>query len=578
MVSLRHIAPRSLLLLTLFIAVVSFQALGQESFTASVNRNPVRYGQNVQLKFTLKNFRKNVEAPKISGLKLRSGPSTSQSNSWVNGKSSSETSYTFTYEVVVQKDITIPALRITGPSGILTSKPIQLRVISSNVNPEEIKRSNALGDLACVIEVSDDDVFIGEPIVATFKIYNRASNLDVREYVVPEMPGFWKEVVGQADPSWEPQVIGGRRYNVANVRTVVLFPQQTGTISLTGFELTGYMRTSFFDGKNVSAKSDPVSIRVRPLPEPLPTDNLGTFKRLKVQSKISTKESMANEAVTVEIIYSGEGNLKFIQEPNLNWPSEFEVFDPEVKDRIKISEQGESGSRVFRYVVIPRSPGTYQIPTIEGSWFNYLKRDYQTIRHVGPTITIERNESVPESGMSYNSKTDVQVLNQDIRYIQTNWNGKCLQKAHWNGRNAWAIGLLSLGPFFFGLAWFFKRRRELIQRDSLGYRKKQARSKVRSELRTAKNLIQDTAAFYPALGKGMEAYLLAKLGWNASQNQRDSLQAALEKHASSCAAEWMDVLERIDMARFAPGSVPPPTEMLEIASRLVDQTEKTWNA
>ena len=76
----------------------------------------------------------------------------------------------------------------------------------------------------------------------------------------------------------------------------------------------------------------------------------------------------------------------------------------------------------------------------------------------------------------------------------------------------------------------------------------------------------------------METYLLAKLGWNASQNQRDSLQAALEKHASSCAVEWMDVLERIDMARFAPGSVPPPTEMLEIASRLVDQTEKAWNA
>ena len=101
---------------------------------------------------------------------------------------------------------------------------------------------------------------------------------------------------------------------------------------------------------------------------------------------------------------------------------------------------------------------------------------------------------------------------------------------------------------------------------------------MRSELRTAKRLIQDTEAFYPALGKGMEAYLLANLGWNASQNQRNNLQAALEKHAPSCAAEWMDVLERIDMARFAPGSVPPPTEMLLIASRLVDKTENTWNA
>ncbi|MDA0303681.1 MAG: BatD family protein [Bacteroidetes bacterium] len=578
MLGIRHISLQGFLLCTVLILGHSFSAWGQLSFETTVNQNPVRYGQDVQLTLRLKNFRQSIEAPIISGLKLRSGPSTSQSNSWVNGKSSSEIAYTFTYAVVVQKDIQIPALKIIGTNGPITSKPFVLRVIAGNVKPEEIQRSNALGDLACVIEVSDADVFIGEPIVASFKIYNRASNLDVREYVVPEMPGFWKEVVGQADPNWEPQVIAGRRYNVANVRTVVLFPQQTGKIVLSGFELTGYMRTSFFDGKNVSAKSDPVTVQVRPLPEPLPANNIGTFKRLKVQTKASAKTAVTNEAIAVEITFNGEGNLKFIQEPKLNWPSEFEVFDPEVNDRINITEQGESGSRTFRYVVIPRSPGTYQIPTIEGTWFNYLKRTYQTLQFEGPSITIERNESVPESGMSYNSKTDVQVLSQDIRYIQTSFNSKCLQRSHWDGRNLSAAAFLSIGPILFGLSWFFRRRRDQIERDERGYRKKQARSKIRSELKVAKNLIHDEREFFPALGKGMESYLLAKLGWSASQNQREHLKSALEQHAVSSVDEWMDILERIDMARFAPGSAAPPQEMLTAASRLVDQTEKTWKA
>ena len=578
MLGIRHISLQGFLLCTVLILGHSFSAWGQLSFETTVSQNPVRYGQDVQLTLRLKNFRQSIEAPIISGLKLRSGPSTSQSNSWVNGKSSSEIAYTFTYAVVVQKDIQIPALKIIGTNGPITSKPFALRVIAGNVKPEEIQRSNALGDLACVIEVSDADVFIGEPIVASFKIYNRASNLDVREYVVPEMPGFWKEVVGQADPNWEPQVIAGRRYNVANVRTVVLFPQQTGKIVLSGFELTGYMRTSFFDGKNVSAKSDPVTVQVRPLPEPLPANNIGTFKRLKVQTKASAKTAVTNEAIAVEITFNGEGNLKFIQEPQLNWPSEFEVFDPEVNDRINITEQGESGSRTFRYVVIPRSPGTYQIPTIEGTWFNYLKRTYQTLQFEGPSITIERNESVPESGMSYNSKTDVQVLSQDIRYIQTSFNSKCLQRSHWDGRNLSAAAFLSFGPLLFGLSWFFRRRRDQIERDERGYRKKQARSKIRSELKVAKNLIHDEREFFPALGKGMESYLLAKLGWSASQNQREHLKSALEQHAVSSVDEWMDILERIDMARFAPGSAAPPQEMLTAASRLVDQTEKTWKA
>ena len=566
------------LALTLLFFGLCISVNGQVAFETTVSQNPVRYGQDIQLKLMLKNFRQNVETPKIPGLQLRSGPSTTQSNSWVNGKSSSEISYTYIYAVVSQKNITIPSLKIRGPQGPVASKPFTLQVIKGGVNQKDIQRSNQLGDLACVIEVSDTDVFIGEPIIASFKIYNRANNLDVREYVVPEMPGFWKEVVDQPDPGWEPQVIAGKRYNVANVRSVVLFPQQTGEIVLSGFELKGYMRMSFFDGKNVEAKSDPVTIRVRPLPEPLPANNIGTFKRLKAQTKVSTNNSIANEAITVDISFNGEGNLKFIQEPSLEWPAEFEVFDPEVNDRINVSKQGQSGSRTFRYVVIPRSPGVFQIPNIDLSWFSLLKKDFQSLRFEGPTVTVERNEAVPESGMSYNSKTDVQVLGQEIRYIQTTWSSSCLQRAHWDGRNLSAMGFLSIGPLLFGLAWFFRRRREQIEQDELGYKKKQARSKIRGELKVAKSYLNDEREFFPALGKGMESYLLAKLGWNASQNQRDRLKDALEKHAPSCVHDWMDLLERIDMARFAPGNVAPPHEMLTKASLLVDQTEKTWKA
>ena len=574
----RQVPLQRFLLLTLLLCGLSFPALCQVSFDITVNQNPVRYGQDVQLTINFKNFQTSIEPPKFAGLQFRSGPTTTQNNTWFNGKSSSEISYIFTYTVVVQKDIRIPSMRIRGPKGMLESKPFTLKVIPGNVGTNEIKKANSLGDLACVIEVSDRDVFVGEPIVASFKIYNRSANLDVREFVVPETPGFWKEVVEQPDPGWEPQVIAGKRYNVANVRTAVLFPQKTGEIVLTGFELTGYKRISFFDGKNVSAKADPVTIKVRPLPEPIPSCNIGTFKSLKVQTTLSSNESTANEAITVDISFSGEGNLKFIQEPKLNWPTQFEVFDPEVNDRIKNTKQGERGKRTFRYVVIPRSPGTFKIPSIESSWFNFRKRSHERIYCEGPAIRVKRNESVPESSMSYNSKTDVQVLSQDIRYIQTSWNGNCLQRSSWDGRNLRTAGFLSIGPLLFGLAWFFRRRQDQIKGDELGYKKKQARSKIRSELKIARSLLDDKQAFFPALGKGMESYLLSKLGWSASQNQREKIKSALDIHAPSCANDWMDLLEEVDLARFSSGNTAQPREILATASRLVDQTEKTWKA
>jgi len=81
-----------------------------------------------------------------------------------------------------------------------------------------------------------------------------------------------------------------------------------------------------------------------------------------------------NEALTVDYIYSGDGHLKFIQEPKLQWPGEFEVYDPEIIDRIKVTSTGESGSRTFRYVIIPRAPGEYSLPSVQGEWFNIKTR------------------------------------------------------------------------------------------------------------------------------------------------------------------------------------------------------------
>ena len=187
-----HLYTRPLSLSIAFILLTMVTAFGQESFNVTINKNPIRNGETIQLSLSLKNLRRDITAPQIKGLKLLGGPSTSQNNSWVNGVSSSEIRYTYTYQVQSNQDIKVPSFTVAGSAGKLQSNAIKIKVLPRSAKQQKQK---GLGELACVIELSKRNVFVGEPLVASFKIYNRANNLDVREFNVPEMAGFWTEPV-----------------------------------------------------------------------------------------------------------------------------------------------------------------------------------------------------------------------------------------------------------------------------------------------------------------------------------------------------------------------------------------------
>ena len=135
----------------------------------------------------------------------------------------------------------------------------------------------------------------------TYKIYNRYTKFDVRNYDIPEPEGFWKETC-KPRCAVRPQLINGKRYNVATVRQIVAFPQQTGTFTLRDFDLTGYLRINFFEGRDVQATCDPVTIEVL-LAGGCSRNSVGTFSSLN-RTKPSADSVSTNQAV-IEITYKG---------------------------------------------------------------------------------------------------------------------------------------------------------------------------------------------------------------------------------------------------------------------------------
>ena len=533
------------------------------SISCTVSQNPVPTGTRVNLVVAFTNCKPkgdSFDRPQIPGLRYLGGPSVSQQFQSINFKSTSTHSYTYTYQVISKVDVKIPPIKLATNKGVKNSEGFILKVVERGAN----NKKQGLGNVSSVIEVSSNQVHIGEPVLIQYKIYSRYSNLQYREEV-PELEGFWKEPLPARSNNRTIKQINGVEYLEIIVKEVLAFPQQTGDFTIDGFDIYGVISVSFFNQKEVQTQSNPITIKVLPLPEGKPKNFIGTFGKLKVQTNVSVDSVNVNEAFNFELTYSGKGNLKLIQEPTLDWPSEFEVFDPEIIDRISVSAGGETGKRTYKYAVIPRAPGTYDLPVVESSYFNHFKDSYLDEKTNAGQITIKRDPNSVGGTTMYSPKSQVQVLNHDIRHINTD-------HGHWvaykdksfNSLIVWFLYLL--GPAFAVWALLVRKRSENELNDKVGTRRKKAKRVFTMSLAKCRD--------YTQLGEAIEVYLCSKFGIGRSSFSRAIAAESLSKQLSPVEVEaWDELLKKCEMARFAPGALPDVNRAIEDAKDLVKMSD-----
>ena len=566
--SLNRIAIAVLMLCSSF----SLSLAQTPSVTTSVNANPTRMGSRIQISVSLLNCTSNsgnIPMQQIAGLTFLGGPSTSHSTNWVNGAKSSKHVYTYSFSVTTDKDITVPAIKLATSGGVLSSEPFTIKVLPKGAKISNSNKSNELDQLSTVIKVSKNKVYLGEPVIIEYTIYNQYNGLEVREYNVPELKGFWQEEVKAEEQVWSTQIINGKRYNTVTVKRIVAFPQQTGVFTIEGFDLKGYVRVNFFSGRNVEASSRPIKIEVMPLPKAKPEKFIGTFSNLSVASKIDIDTIKVNEAFNMTIAYSGTGNLKLLRKPEILWPTEFEVFDPEVKDKININKLGESGERVYKYVIIPRAPGDYTIPELATSYFDPRGKRYISTGTPKQNIVVVRSEGDENGGATFGTKTDVAILNHDIRHINTehaHWGSK----HHGNKKKYLFLFLFLLGPIAAGAAFLFRVNLNNELRDPSGFKSKKAKNILSQSLAKCAGA-ENKEIQFTNLGEALEIYLCAKLQVGRSSFSRTSavenLQNLLGKEEAS---KWNQLLKTCEMARFAPGALPDVNTSISEAKILAD--------
>ncbi len=437
----------SFLGLLIGVNIASAQEVVLEAYAPSL----VAVGEQFRLSYSINKQPTTITPPDIKNFEILAGPSSSHSTSVqvINGRvSQSETiAYTYILEANKEGKFTIdPAVAVVDGKEV-KSNPITIEVIKQtsasqqqqNQVGEQQEQAQTRDDLPNTelfvgVDVSRRSVYLGEPIYATLKVYTRVSLANFEDLKFPSFNGFWsQEIETTPNIEFKRENINGKIYNVGIIKKYLLFPQQNKSIEIDPFELVVLYQQrarssqsifdDFFGSVETFRKrlvSKPITINVMDLPANAPESFKGGVGNFKLEPSLDKKVVKTNEAITLKLKVTGTGNIKLIESPKVGFPEGFEVFDPKTSDNINTSANGATGSKLFEYVAIPRTPGKFTIPPIEFTYFDPAKAQYVTLKsdEYSIKVTSDGNDSGASQVYGY-SKEDIKFIGKDIRFIKT---------------------------------------------------------------------------------------------------------------------------------------------------------------
>ncbi len=253
---------------------------------------------------------------------------------------------------------------------------------------------------------------------------------------MPDFHGFWtQDIESPTQLNLVRENVNGRIFNTAVIKKVILFPQKTGEITIDPFKLETYIRQQsnrprspfddFFGNSYTNVVkplvSNPVIIRVKDLPAGAPEAYAGAVGNLMIKAEIDKQEAVTNDALTYKVIVSGNGNVQLIDAPRINFPPDFETYDPKIQTNVTNGINGQSGSKTFEYLLIPRHAGNFRIPQVTLSYFEPKSGQYKTASTTEFNITISKGDDEEAvSVIAGRSKEDLKIIGSDILFIKDN--------------------------------------------------------------------------------------------------------------------------------------------------------------
>ena len=514
----------------------------------------------------------------------------------INGKRSSSHQTTFTYILIPKATGTfqLPAATALLSGDRISSTQASIQVVSDGASSSQSSGKNggkssgggqtsstgsgeiSSNDLFMRLSLSRTEVVIGEPITATLKIYQRANVVGFENAKFPTFNGFWsQETYVPNNIEFKRESLDDKIYNTAVLRTYVLIPQQSGTITIDPAELVCLVNirtapstsNSLFDSffqdeyrtirKRVTTPA--VKVKVNPLPAGQPASFGGGVGNFGISARLTTDNLKTHDAASLIITVSGRGNVALLEEPKVNFPPDFEVYDTKTTENTDKSNGGTSGSKSFEYPFIPRSHGDFTIDPVEYSYYDVNAGKYVTLRTEPLHVKVAKGkggDSTPVTTVNSGvERKDVKSLADDIRFIFTGKPGLSGSGSFFVGSVFFWIllALMILGATSVYLAF---RKVAAMRADVAGTKNRRATKMAQKRLKLAGEYLDKNlyTAFYEELHKALIGFVSDKLNMDMSEISKDNIASALTEGGVSeeQTKAFTDLLDACEFARYSP--------------------------
>lgn len=567
---------------------------GKVSFTASAP-DAVAVGDQFRLAYTVTTQKvRDFRAPSMKGFDVLMGPSRSQQSNVqiVNGQTTSTSSITFTYILMANTEgsFTIPGATITANGDQMVSNSVHVNVLpadqasgassgggnrqqSGSASRASSGTSVSANDLFITATASKTTVYEQEALLLTYKIYTLVDLRGFDNVKLPDFKGFHsQEVELPNDRKWSLEHYKGRNYQTTVYRQFILFPQQSGKLTIDAARFDASIAKAnqvsdpfeaFFNGGSnyVEVKktliTPKLTIDVKSLPEGKPAGFSGGVGEFSISSSINSTNVKTNDAVTLKLVISGTGNLKLISTPEVKFPEDFEVYDPKVDNKFRLTNAGLSGSQVIEYLAIPRTAGTYKIPAVKFSYFDIKSRTYKTLTTEEYELHVEKGAgNAAQTIANFTNKEDLKVLNEDIRYIKQNDVTLSEKGNYFFG--SWLYWVFYIVPGIAFIVFFIIYRKQITANANVArMRTKKANKVAVKRMKQAGKLLAENKkdAFYDEVLKALWGYISDKLNIPVSRLSKDNVEEELRNYGvdDMLIKDFLDALNNCEFARFAPG-------------------------
>lgn len=533
----------------------------------------------------------DIQVGDFPGFELLYGPSTSSSSSFsiVNGKTTHTSQMTFTYTLLAQKagNYKLPAAAVKSGGQTYRSNQASIQILQgdgsgasdgsgqSNGSAATRQRLQNAGeritsnDLYITVTASKKRLYEQEAVLLTYKLYTLVS-IDQCSGKMPDLDGFHtQEIALPQQKTLKYERINGRNYGTVVWSQYVLFPQKTGklVVPAINFEADVVQQDrsvdpfdAFFGGGSslIRVKKTIVAPAVELTVDPLPTrpanfsGAVGT--QFNISGSLSPEQVDANDAVSLRLVVSGVGNMKLMKAPKVEWPKDFESYDPKMTDKTRITTNGATGNIIYDYTAVPRHGGKYSVPPVEFCYFDTNTKSYKTLRTDSFHVAVAKTAG--SAVRRVQSQEDLTVLNSDIRYIRTSAAKVRPQGSTFFGSlNYWLVYVGAVLLFLLMVAIFYRQAK--ANANVARRRGRKAGKAATKRLKSAAKLLKQgqSKAFYEEVTRALWGYVGDKLNLPVTELNKDNVGEQLAERGvgEESIQRFLRVLGDCEFAQYAPG-------------------------